>query len=401
MNHMVGGLSTWGAAQAAVALHTSLRDSGVKGEIYAKRGFRESDFEVLSASSRVRYALNWRLASMGRKLFHKGVDNFNLGLEGINSLGQFLDADIIHLHWVSGLLSTWGGRSLRHKKIVWTLHDYSQVTGGCHVPAVSNEGAVYCNRFQTGCGNCPVLGSDLNWDVSRFIWYFKKFCLPKNIVFAVLNSDMKSELLSHEFLRGSRIEVMPNVVGGSGKLDCGKNKRKGQTEKFRIGFSCLRHSDSWKGYLMLVKALEACEFDDIELVTLGSADVDYEGFTGSIEHHGLVHERKRQEQILLSCDLFVAPYVRDTFGRTVVEALGLGLPVLGFNRFGVKEILGNGGGILVEPSIDGLVEGLRAYRKMSAKDRENLSVIAQKCAARYSEERVAKEYISLYESILI
>ena len=75
---------------------------------------------------------------------HPGVDP--------DSAAPFAAADILHLHWTTWALTPrkvagWleAGRSL-----VWTLHDFWPMTGGCHYPAG-------CEQYRTACMKCPQL----------------------------------------------------------------------------------------------------------------------------------------------------------------------------------------------------------------------------------------------------
>lgn len=61
-------------------------------------------------------------------------------------------------------------------------------------------------------------------------------------------------------------------------------------------------------------------------------------------------------------DMFVFTSVQDTSGNVVLEALSHGLPVVAINHQGAKEILRDGGGLLVEPEDYGtVVEGFSQY----------------------------------------
>jgi len=65
-------------------------------------------------------------------------------------LGKVRKGALIHLHWVEGVVDhenvkNWLGSG---RKLVWSLHDMSPFTGGCH----SNLG---CRGFESSCSNCP------------------------------------------------------------------------------------------------------------------------------------------------------------------------------------------------------------------------------------------------------
>ena len=63
-------------------------------------------------------------------------------------------ADIVHLHWIGSIQTPLDVRLLsRARPVVWTLHDFEPMTGGCHFPAG-------CNGFTTTCQDCLQLKQD-------------------------------------------------------------------------------------------------------------------------------------------------------------------------------------------------------------------------------------------------
>lgn len=58
--------------------------------------------------------------------------------------------DVLNIHWVTYLLSLGELDALARsgKPMIFTLHDFHYLTGGCHYPAK-------CLGYQTGCHNCP------------------------------------------------------------------------------------------------------------------------------------------------------------------------------------------------------------------------------------------------------
>src|SRR5690606_26435095 len=89
---------------------------------------------------------------------HRSKRIFSTGFSGfcLKDHPTIVDSDIVHLHWVTGLISTKHIAKLE-KPIVWTLRDMWPVTGGCHY-------SMECERFAVGCGHCPQLGSNSRFD---------------------------------------------------------------------------------------------------------------------------------------------------------------------------------------------------------------------------------------------
>jgi hypothetical protein len=100
---------------------------------------------------------------------------FNTGFDGIDITRHpsYADADLVHLHWVNGLV---GVRTLSKikKPVLWTLRDMWPITGGCHY-------SLDCTRFKKACGQCPQLGSARDRDLSRWVVRRKERTLPSHM----------------------------------------------------------------------------------------------------------------------------------------------------------------------------------------------------------------------------
>ena len=56
------------------------------------------------------------------------------------------------------------------------------------------------------------------------------------------------------------------------------------------------------------------------------------------------------EDIIPSCDLLVLPSFTESFGLVLIEALACGKPVIGSNVGGIKEIITEDVGLLIDPN---------------------------------------------------
>ena len=56
------------------------------------------------------------------------------------------------------------------------------------------------------------------------------------------------------------------------------------------------------------------------------------------------------EDIIPSCDLLVLPSLSESFGLVLIEALACGKPVIGSNVGGIKEIITEDVGLLINPN---------------------------------------------------
>lgn len=99
-------------------------------------------------------------------------------------------------------------------------------------------------------------------------------------------------------------------------------------------------------------------------------------------------------------NIFASASDSETFGLTFVEAMHMGLPVVGVSRLGAKEIITNGkDGLLYEPGdAKGIAKGIETLL-CDRELRERMGKLAKKTAKRYSIENSIKETLLIYESV--
>jgi len=151
-----------GAARAARRLHRALRAAGAGVESSFLVGRKTSaDPGVVEASPPgISGAPFWPLLQEYLIDINRAGPwntHFSLGLPGtdLDRHPAVREADIIHLHWISGFLSAADIARLLAlgKPVVWTMHDERAFTGGCHY-------TFECGGFASGCETCPQLHHD-------------------------------------------------------------------------------------------------------------------------------------------------------------------------------------------------------------------------------------------------
>lgn len=136
--------------------------------------------------------------------------------------------------------------------------------------------------------------------------------------------------------------------------------------------------DQEKGIETLIEALpEILDLEGVEITVVGRGS--YETFFQTYVHQGYhfggyVRERDEFLQLLQSHHLLLAPGPFETFALGVLEALAVGLPVLGPDRGGTAEILAGieGQEIFAAENPEDLVRALKILLK------QDLQVLSQK-----------------------
>ncbi|MGH6968983.1 MAG: glycosyltransferase family 4 protein, partial [Stellaceae bacterium] len=322
----------------------------------------------------------------------------------MGALARQFAPDIVHLHWVgAGFLPI---RALKQFDcpVVWTLRDMWAFTGGCHY----TDG---CSRYERSCGACPQLHSDEERDLSRAIWDGKRRHWSKVDLWLVPISDWLAKCTrSSALLRGRPIEVIPNGV------DLGRFR---PTDKLRARESCglpadrpvvvygaMRAThDPRKGFRELLAALEklrhAAGRSDILLVVFGDLKPgDLPNLGLESRYLGYIDDDQRLARLYSSADIAVVPSLQEAFGKTVVEAMACGTPVVAFDTGGPRDIVDHCvDGYLAEPySADDLARGIGwCLDEVSKSDALGLRARA-KVEAKFDIDMVAARYHALYRT---
>ncbi len=112
-------------------------------------------------------------------------------------------------------------------------------------------------------------------------------------------------------------------------------------------------------------------------------------------------EDKLLHSIYLSSDIFVSPSDTETQGITFLEAMNAGLPIIGVNKFGAKEVVKTGiNGLLAKPEdskdlavkIKKLVDNEKLIKRFSNN--------SKKIAKNYYINKTSKKLLELYKKII-
>jgi glycosyltransferase involved in cell wall biosynthesis len=103
--------------------------------------------------------------------------------------------------------------------------------------------------------------------------------------------------------------------------------------------------------------------------------------------------------VLASCDVFCSPSPYETFGRTVVEAMASGIPVVSVQSGAVSEYIVDGvNGYLVPPDdVEGLAKGI--HRALSSDNTEVIQHALQD-AKQFSLEQGCQNLSNFYQQLL-
>lgn len=399
---------TGGAATATKRLHRGLREIGVESYVLVQQ--KEGDEQYVLGPENIPRSMYGKLRvfvdSIPVKLYGD-VDGLFTPNWLPDDLGRQLgrvDPDIVHLNWVSN--GFFRPKSLCNidVPIVWRLPDMWPLTGGCHY---SGE----CTRYTESCGACPRLGSDQEYDLSRWTWQRRNRAWKDLDITIVATTSWLAECANESSLFGqNRIEVIPNALDTDtfcpvdpevGRRLFGLSKEK-KTVLFG-GVSPL--TDSRKGFDLLEKAIEQLEEtveNDIELVVFGVTETtetpEFEFDTRYVEY---LHDNESLAVLYAASDVMIVPSRYEGFGQTVSESLSCGTPVVAFDGSGPSDIIDHKkNGYLATPyDPEDLACGIRWVLNHSV-ERELSNNARKKAVEEYSQTHVATQYQKLYKDLI-
>ncbi|MCT7530907.1 glycosyltransferase family 4 protein [Aliarcobacter cryaerophilus] len=392
-----------GAARAAYRLHKGLQQFGIDSTLVVQKKFSKDESVFVCENDWSQKAVFYEklllqnYPNKSKTLFSTAVISNEVLIEFINNS----DADIVHLHWITnGFLSSEDIRKIR-KPLVWSLHDMWAFTGGCHYDEE-------CNRYENECGQCKVLGSSLQDDLSHKIWKIKKesFSECSNLTIVGLSNWLTNAAQQSSLLKNNHVVQLPNPINCDfftvqKKRDCRKYFNLPQTKKLILFGAMGATSDLRKGYKELISALENLNTQEIELVVFGNTQQESQYLKYTTHFLGKIEDDLELKKLYSAVDVMVTPSLQENLSNAIMEALSCSTPVVAFNIGGNKDMIEHQeNGYLANPfDINDLAYGIQwvIFNKQYVQLCENAK---RKVMETFSYDIVLPKYINLYRNII-
>jgi len=299
------------------------------------------------------------------------------------------EADILHLHWVSGLIDFPTFFSICKKPIVWTLHDMNPFQGLFH----------YKNDQEK---NHNLIG-DLDMEQQKI-----KQTVINQIKTAALVTPSKWMLNqaknSGVFSNFEYKECISNSVD----LDVFKPKDKRALRRQK-GFeentlTLLYISDSEIGYRkgtdLLQKALEQIKGISLHIMVMGKGQLIVENPMVKIIPLGYVSESKEIADYYAMADALIVPSREDNLPNVMLESFACGTPVISFAVGGMIEHIKQEvtGSLAAEITGNAMAETImNFYKKREVYDQNIIRTYAEN---NFGFKRQAESYIETYKKLV-
>ncbi|RMF39967.1 MAG: glycosyltransferase [Anaerolineae bacterium] len=403
-----------GAARVMYRLHQDFRHQG-HHSIIAARSVQHPEIDVYALADltlpsnhilrRVITALDWR---MERKFAIAGLHPVPQALLQHSILNQ---SEVVHLHNLHGYYFNYGALDAlaTRKPVVWTLHDMWAFTGHCAY-------AYDCTRWQSGCGNCPLLqgkGRALVEPAAPLIdctaaaWRKKRAVYRRTPLEVVAPSRWLQRLAQASIIgQGRIIHHIPNGIDLEIFKPCEQVKARHQwnipLNKLVILFSAEKTSNPRKGFAFLREALmQLPNRQNIVLLVMGAGkDTDFPGF--HVIHLGYLKDEYTQAAAYNAADLMVFPSLADNQPLGILESLACGTPVVAFNTGGIPEMVRHmeTGYLAHYKDTYDLCRGIQTLGENPTRLHEMRAQCRRVAQAEYALSLQAQRYLSLYEQAI-
>ncbi len=316
------------------------------------------------------------------------------------------EADIVHLHWVAGMVDYADFFSnIGSKNIIWTLHDMNPFTGGCHY-------AGDCSKYKTACHSCPQLGAKRSSDLSKKIWNRKRGIYNgKKINIAAPSRWMADCARASSLFGNFKIDVipygLPTSIFSKRDTDFSRDLLNLPKDKTIILFTAHSAADPRKGLSYLVRSLKHLENKThnykFALAIVGrGAPAHLENIGFACYPIGPVQDELLMSICYSAADIFVSPSLEDNFPNTILESMACGTPVVGFNIGGVPEMVkAEETGFLAQAGdTEDLAKKIEWMVDHPAETKAMGNIASQLVRKEYFLEAQARKYCELYSGML-
>lgn len=402
-----------GAAKAAYRLHQAVQGQNIQSEMLVlKKHTNDQSVQSLRDNllGRIRsqfYKRKNRAKNAIDPRFH--TDNPTLhsfGKSGYGLVGRInqSNADIVHLHWIAGMLSIEDIAKIS-KPIVWTMHDMWAICGGEHyVPDDMPE-----SRFRAGYLESNKPGYESGPDLNREAWC-TKLTAWKNKPFSIVGCSTwlaqcakdsplfkRSQIFAINFSLDTTSIWRPYSKATSREIfNLPKDK------KLILAGAVGGVNNFYKGGDLLKESLNHISNTakaNYEVILFGQ-DVgeQFKDWPLLVHNVGKISDQHLLAQLYSCADVVIMPSRQEAFGQIASEAQACGVPVAAFQIGGPLDIIEHQKTGWLSPAYDtqDLAKGIE-WILTNPLSQEMFQASRDRAIQLFSDEAIAKQYAHVYQ----
>lgn len=300
-------------------------------------------------------------------------------------------ADIIHLHWVAGMLDYPSFFKNVQKPIVWTLHDEHPAIGLMH--------------YQSGFSPLPEEYKKVNNTVIKIKKNAIKYA-ESAISIVAISKKMQDVCAQSPIIKKTPTTLIHNGVDATVFYPHDKQSvRKFYNipkDAIVFLFSAYNIWDKRKGLDRVIAALESLALNNIYLICIGEDEGKSAPKTSfRIIQTGKIDNQNYIAELYSASDFFMLSSYEEAFAQTPLEAMACGTPVISTPCGGAPDLIRQFNGVLCSGFNDeDIAKGIKEALTYQNTQGYSISKIRNYIVTNYSYDIIAKQYIDLYNNIL-
>lgn len=292
-------------------------------------------------------------------------------------------ADVVNLHYVSEFVDLPSFFKGIGKPVVWTMRDENPGLGGFHYQSTKQQ-----------CGEAFAPIEEAFMQVKR-----AAIGRCRNLHLVSLTEVMRQFCRQVDFLSDKPNQTIHNAISPDDYAPVDKAEARRQlglaADDVVLAFVSCHLVEERKGLAIVADALRLLRDDRIKLVCVGQGDTGIN--QPGIIPLGTVADRRRLSAVYSAADAFVNASSQESFGKTVVEALYCGTPVVSTPTGIAPEVVDlTNGSLCSERTPQAIAAAITAVLTSSYDG----AAIRRKAVGQFAPEVVAKQYIDFYNSII-
>lgn len=294
-------------------------------------------------------------------------------------------ADIIHLHFVDDFVdfSTFFARVA--KPVVWTIRDESPMLGGFHYATDKAKLSAYYGPIEQAFVN-----------IKR-----KAIEQCKQLHLILLSHATQAFCPKAYFLASRPQQIIYNPICASDFRPIDKTTARSKwglhPDDVVIAFVCTHLDEERKGFDIVIEAIKLLNNPHLKLLCAGQANAQLiQRLPNNVICLGAINDKQQLSALYSAANLYVNTSAQESFGKTIVEALFCGTPIVSTAVGIAPEVINKRNGVICPThSPRAIAQGITQVLASTY----DSNAIRQQVLQRFDVKVIAQQHKALYEAL--